>query len=176
VNENAKEGNLFSSLTYGVGSVSSKMSELGSKAYTNINTYWTGEEGGQMKNSSSSGNGMNLFGRSGYDSLSGQSNNDASGGFGGYHDNNNNNNNNSNQSDRYSSNASNNNVSSRSSNKKNDDWNDWGDSSWGDASSSTTASKATKTTSSKSKSTTKNKDLINFEDDNWETIEPSKSK
>ena len=190
VNENVKEGTLFSSLTYGVGSVSSKMSDIGSKAMTNINTYWTGEDGGQMKQSSSS-NSMNFFGRSGYDSLSGQSNsnnnftNDNSNNSGSYGSGYNNDNfSSSNQNDRFSSstkNNSNNNNNNNNSGKKSDDW-DWNDSSWENApapaknnNKNNTAS-SNKTASKSSGTTKKAKDLIDFDDDNWEPIEPSKSK
>jgi hypothetical protein len=172
VNENVKEGTLFSSLTYGVGSVSSKMSDLGSKAITNMNTYWTGDESGQMKASSSS-NSMNFFGKSGYDSLSGQSNSNNN-----FNNNNNNNNNNSgsygsgynndnfnkNQNDRVSN-------SKNNSSKKSDDW-DWNDSSWENAPAKTN----NKTTGKTNSGTKKAKDLIDFDDDSWEPIEPSKSK
>ena len=89
VNDNVKEGTLFSSLTYGVGSVSSKMSDLSTKAFSNIwgasgdpssDSYNSSQQGGNYSNSNSGGNFNN---RGGYNSLSGDNNNSYGGGNGG---------------------------------------------------------------------------------------------
>lgn len=67
-NEMTKDSNLLSSVSYGVTNVSSKVADVGSKAWSNINSYLTGGSGGgDLTNSLSS---FSIFGgRTGYNSM-----------------------------------------------------------------------------------------------------------
>jgi len=174
VNEKVKEGSLLSSLSYGVTNVSSKLGDVSTKAWSNLNTYWTGEDSSGLKTSSSSSGGF--FSRGGYNSVPGENagfygSND----YSGY-----------NSNDNYNNNSSNDNTANKKSNK--DDWN-WDDNSWesvpqSNSTTTNTSTKSTKPTSASNstqnkKTTTKSgqgKDLINFDEDkwdNWEAIDKS---
>ena len=174
VNDKVKEGTLLSSLSYGVTNVSSKLGDVSNKAWSNLNTYWTGDDSSGLKTSSSSSGGF--FARGGYNSVPGEN-----AGFYGSNDNSG-----YNSNDNYNKNSSNGSVTNKKSNK--DDWN-WEDNSWetvpqeATSTSTNTSAKSTKPTSSsnstQSKKTTKStqgKDLINFDEDkwdNWEAVDKS---
>jgi hypothetical protein len=177
VNEKVKEGSLLDSLSYGVTNVSSKMGN----AWSNLtSSYWTGtDQLPSIKNSTSS---SGLFGRSGYNSVPGDSNSFNA---------NNSNNNNNNNGNNYNSNSLfsddsndsmkrtppkyNSSISQNTNGKNtNDDWN-WDESSWDTVNKNTNQTSKAKASNTKP-SPPKAKDLMNFDDDNWETIEPSKSK
>lgn len=198
-----KENNLLSSVSYGVTNVSSKVADVGAKAWTNINTYWNTSLGGSGTSGgggsgdlTSSLSNFNLFGggRTGYNSMSGESlnsNNNNPNNYASY------NNNNNNMEDEEKRDELRRNESSSSLRQqqqqqtaakqttkpaaaKQDDWNDWENNEWEDASVTAAASnqkKREKTTTSKvgKKTTTveKGNDLIKFDEDGWETIEPS---
>lgn len=164
MNEKVKEGSLLTS-------VGSKVTDVGSKAWSNINTYWSqSSEGGGLINSISN---FNIFGRSGYDSMGGESAASQPGSdYTSY-----------NNTDSYKSNDNWNNweesgwdngskkpaQAPKKETKKNDDWNNWEDSGWENASDNS------KNNSKNTASTNKNsKDLMNFDDDDqWEPIESS---
>ncbi len=131
------------------GSLFNSFSNVGTKAWTNVSTYLSSEQLSSLSNSAST-----LF-RTGYNSVPGENGNSP---------------NTSNNLFSDDSNEASNQRSftqspqkQESKPKQDDDWN-W-DSNW-------------ETSKSKTQSInkTKAKDLMNFEDDNWETIEPSKSK
>ena len=146
VNEKVKDGNLFSSF-----------STAGSKAFTSIGSYISSDQISNLTNSASS-----FFGRVGYNSVPGETGQNAA---------------------NTSTNLFSDDSNDRSPNQKQqqqkqnqaarnlekDDWS-W-DSNW-ESSKSKNSSNANSSSINKSKS----KDLMNFEDDQWETIEPSKSK
>jgi hypothetical protein len=189
VNEKVKEGSILSSLQYGVGNVSTKLTDVSSKAWTNINSLWGGEQVALTNSSSSSG----LFGRSGYNSVPGetgspyQSNYDNNNYTNNYSDTNRSSQNESDMFHRSSSGSNLNSKNSKPSSKPKDDW-DWEDNTWENDTSTSNTKAASQTKSSnssnnnpksssdKSTKTPPKKDLINFEDDNWEPIEPFKSK
>jgi hypothetical protein len=180
--ELTKETNLLGSLSSGVANVSTKVTDVGSKAWTNINSYWstsfgTGNDsaGGENVNASSSFSNFNVFGanRSGYDSMSGETmnsnNNNSGNSFSGY-------NAESSATDSYLRNS----ASSSSLNRKQqqqqpaksakDDWN-WEETD--DWTETAPAKSSTKASSKKPASnvTKKASDLINFDDDNWEAVD-----
>lgn len=214
--EMTKDTTLINSMSSGVSNVSSKVADVGSKAWTNFNSLW-GNATGTGEGLTSSLSSFSIFGRTGYDSMSGESmnsnNNNQQTNYSGYNnpgssndDNNFNRNPSSNslrqqQQFQSDSNTTNNRSSSsnlgkqtassssfnntNTSNKK-DDWNDWEDSNdWEDAITTTSTKKTTTTSASKEKPATKKSaakkeertpnanDLIDFDDGNWEPIEPS---
>lgn len=144
MNEKVKEGSLLNSVT-------SKVTDVGSKAWTNINSYWSqsGEGGGLVSSISN----FNVFGRSGYDSMGGESS----------------------QSQFGNNQTSYNNAGS--------DWNNWEDSGWDSNNSTKKTSQVVKKESKKKDewnswedagwdSADKKEDLMNFnDDDQWEPIE-----
>ncbi len=166
VNDKVKEGTLLDTFSYGVTNVSSKVGN----AWSNLaSAYWTGgDQLPSIKNSTSS---SGLFGRAGYSTVPGETNNNS-----------NNNINNTNGQSNYNSSlfsddSNDSNVMKRTPPKttnnksKTDDWN-WDESSWDNASSG----KAKSSDAKPARTANKPKDLMNFDDDNWEAIEPSKSK
>lgn len=158
MNDKVKEGTLLTSVT-------SKVTDVSSKAWSNINSYLgqSGEGGGIASSLSN----FNLFGRSGYDSMGGESAASQPG----------------------SNYTSYNNTESYSSGKKSNDWDNWEDSSWDSKKTNVAPKKETKKNddwnnwedagwdngSDSKKSNNKNsKDLMNFDDDDqWESIEPT---
>jgi hypothetical protein len=164
VNEKVKEGTLLSSLTYGVGNVSSKVTDVSSKAWSNINSYWAGGSGEQSDKLTGSNSSSNLFGRGGYNSVPGETGNSASyNSYSGYNNDNQDSYNDYNRDSKPATNRNSNNSS------KKDDWNSWDDASW----ENTAPSNASNNKSSKGSSNKNNKpknDLINFDDDSWETL------
>jgi ADP-ribosylation factor GTPase-activating protein 1 len=176
VNEKAKEGSLLSSLQYGVGNVSKNLTDVGSKAWFNINSYWGNKDPSQTASITNSSSNSGLFGRSGYNSVPGET------GQSSYHDydssNYENNNSYSSQSNNINNNNNNNNLENNKAKATSDDWNNWGDenSSWETAAKSSTQKKTSPNENKPAKKTTPKKDLINFDDDKWESVEQSKSK
>ncbi len=192
VNEKVKEGTLIDSLSYGATNVGSKLGNV----WSSLNSYWTGtEQFPSIKNSESNSS----FGRNGYNSVPGDTNTSMNSNgnnnllfrfdyydiklynkffkssFNSYSDESNspetlkqrssppksNNNNNNNKSNRNSQNNNNNN--------NNDNWGDWDDSWEQTENSYQSGNKTSKPAKSK-------KDLMNFDDDNWETVETPYSK
>lgn len=151
VNDKVKDGTLIDSLSTGVTSAGSKLGNV----WTNFNSFWSGtEQFPSIMNSSS--------GRSGYNSLSGES--------AGYQ-NENNNYNNSLFSDESNSPQSNKQRSPQAEKNKasaNDNWG-WDDNSWDNINSSDTQSYQSSYNKTQTKSKSK-KDLMNFDDDNWEPL------
>ena len=191
VNEKVKEGSLLSSLQSSVGTVSNKLTDVSSKAWTNIGTYWGGgEQSGQTASLTSSSSSSNVFGRGGYNSVPGETG--ASSYQTNYDDDDYARNygkekNNQDDFDLFRRSNSGTNLSSKASaSKPKDDWN-WEENDWENASSPTLNNKAAsqnKTSKSNSNNNNNNKsskpapkkDLINFDDDSWEPVEPFKSK
>ena len=176
VNDKVKEGTLLSSLTYGVGNVSSKVTDVSSKAWSNINTYWAGGSGEQSSKLTGSNSNSGLFGRGGYNSVPGETGNSSSyNSYSGYNDDNQagyesyNNYKDSKPTTNISNRAGNNNASNNAGKK--DDWNSWDDASWENtAPSSNKNDKSSKNSSSKNNNKPAKSDLINFDDDSWETV------
>ena len=160
VNEKVKEGTLVHSI-----------SNAGSKAWSNVSTYLSSDQLSSFSNSNST-----MFGgRSDYQGVPGENGHSA------------------NTSNNLFSDDSNEGSNSRSGNspkprneassykkaeEKDDDWS-W-DSNWETskpaAKSKSNPSSNNPTTIKKNNNESKSKDLMNFDDDQWETIEPSKSK
>ncbi len=170
VNEKVKEGSLLDSLSYGVTNVSSKVGN----AWSNLtSSYWTG--GDQLPSIKNSNSSSGLFGRSGYNTVPGESNS--------FNNSFNTSNNSYNNNNLFSDDSNDGNMkrtppknSTSQNNKSNNEW-DW-DESW-DNNNDKSSSKTNKSSSASKPSKPsppKAKDLMNFDDDNWETIEPSKSK
>jgi len=161
VNDKVKEGTLIDSLQYGATSVGSKLGT----AWSSLNSYWTGtEQFPSIQNSSSSSS----LTRGGYNTVPGETN--------AYNNNGSNNYNNSLFSDESNSPegskqrsppTSNNNNNNNT--KSKDDWG-WEDDSWENTDNSYQSSGNKQT----SKARKTKQELINFDDDNWETVEPSK--
>jgi hypothetical protein len=157
VNEKVKEGTLVHSI-----------SNAGSKAWSNVSTYLSSDQLSSFANSNST-----MFGRSDYQGVPGENGHSA------------------NTSNNLFSDDSNEGSFTRSRNspklrqetsnykkadEKDDDWS-W-DSNW-ETSKPAAKSKSNSsndTTIKKTNNASKSKDLMNFDDDQWETIEPSKSK
>jgi hypothetical protein len=181
VNDKVKDGSLMSSLSYGVTNVGSTLSTVGSKAFSNLNSFWSGGSGssGGMSESMSSNNmssgtatNSGFFGRMSYDTVPGESSNNN---YGNYNSNNNSN---------YDDNR-NEFMKSSSSNAK-DEWNNWDDATWESTKTSSTSQKAKSKTSSNNINNNNNgnnnkpqgqakkaADLINFEEaednEKWES-------
>lgn len=155
VNEKVKEGGLFSSF-----------SSAGTKAWSSVNSYISSEQISSLTNSAST-----MFGRGGYNSVPGET---------GYNSAANNSTNlfsdDSNDGQRSGNSPNQRQQNNNNDNKKEDDWN-W-DSNWETSSSKNKSQNNTSTAKNTSVGVTKSKtkDLMNFDDDQWETIEPSKSK
>ena len=177
VNDKVKEGTLLSSLTYGVGNVSSKVTDVSSKAWSNINTYWAGGSGEQSSKLTGSNSSSGLFGRGGYNSVPGETGNNSSSynSYSGYNDDNQTNYDsyndyNKSASAKTTTNRASSNNASGSAGKK-DDWNSWDDASWENtAPSSNKNDKSSKSSSNKNNTKQAKNDLINFDDDSWETV------
>jgi len=147
VNDKVKEGTLIDSLNYGVSNVGTKVGGL----WSNLNSYWTGtEQIPSIKNSSSSSS----FGRNGYNSVPGETSAINNSGSSGYNNN------------LFSDESNSPETAKQKSNKKSD-W-DWEDSSW-DNSSNRNSYQDSSTSKKKG-----NKNLLNFDDDNWEALTSSK--
>lgn len=190
VNEKINEGGLLGTLSSGVSNVSSKLGNVSSKAFSGLNSYWSGGYGSEMNSSNStsltgSTSFAGFFQRSGYNSMEGDRYNQDTGGGnsnqGGYNNEYTSYNDTAavaasiNRSNSASNFAANNNKDSSSSNrssKKKDDW-DWEDDQWESAGSGPAKSTAAKPASTKDKSSKPAKDLMAFDDDNWEPLEPA---
>lgn len=177
-----KDSNLLGSLQSGVSNVSSKVTDVGSKAWSNINSFWSTSfsgEGSHEGTSSLNGtfSNFNILGnRSGYDSMSGETLNS-----------NNNNNyssyNNVTGVNEISTGKQQHSASSSSLSRnqpKKDDWN-WESDEWENDRPKSTSEVNRKKKPTTTASSIKKTDLINFDDDNWETVDapilnPSKSK
>lgn len=145
MNEKVKEGTLLNSVT-------SKVTDVSSKAWTNINSYWNQSgEGGGLVNSLSN---FNMFGRSGYDSMDGETSqfNQPSNNYSGYNNLDKNDWNNWEDSGWESNNSSKKTTQVAKKESKKDEWNNWEDAGWDSAD--------------------KKDDLMNFnDDDQWEPID-----
>ena len=161
MNEKINEGGLLGTLSSGV----SKLGNVSSKAFSGLNSYWSGGYGSEMNNSNSLTSSTSFggfFQRSGYNSMEGDSANrynQADNNQGGYNNSSSNNNDYTSYND--SANSSSFNRSNSASNfknepaksnsnrnsKKKDDW-DWEDDQWENAGSTKDTASATSKTSS----------------------------
>jgi len=135
------------------GSLFSSFSSASSKAFSGIGSYLSSDQLSSLSTSASS-----FFSRGGYNSVPGENGNRSNDSANFYND------------DSNSPNQRQQKPNEPARKLEKDEWS-W-DSNWESSSKSKTSNNSNNTSVNKSKS----KDLMNFDDDQWETIEPSKSK